>query len=300
MAVGSSTSSSRSSSASSASSRSSHAGASTSASKSSSVSSKSSGATSKHSGSLSVGSRGKDVSHLQDSLRAAGFNPGKTDGVFGPKTEAALRGFQQAKGLKADGIAGKHTLGALRNADTFEPAKKPAAKPGAKPAVDTAAPITGVPKTGNAFIDRIAADAIKSQRQTGVPASVTMAQAILESGWGKSGLSTKANNFFGIKGKGPEGSVTMRTREVIHGKSVYVNAPFRKYDSPAQSFVDHGKFFTDNKRYATAMKHTDDAHRFAQEIAKAGYATDPNYAKALGGLIDKYGLERFDRIARGQ
>ncbi len=300
MAVGSSTSSSRSSAASSASSRSSNVGSSTATSKSSTATSKSSTATSKPSGNLSVGSRGKSVSQLQDSLRAAGFNPGKTDGVFGPKTEAALRGFQKSKGLKADGIAGKQTFGALRNADTFEPAKKPSTKPSTKPAVDTTAPVTGVPKTGNAFIDRVSADAIKSQRQTGVPASVTMAQAILESGWGKSGLSTKANNFFGIKGKGPEGSVTMRTREVINGKSVYVNAPFRKYDSPAQSFADHGKFFTDNKRYATAMKHTDDPHRFAQEIAKAGYATDPNYAKALNGLIDKYGLGRFDRIARGQ
>jgi flagellum-specific peptidoglycan hydrolase FlgJ len=157
-----------------------------------------------------------------------------------------------------------------------------------------------VPKTGNAFIDRISSDAIKSQRETGVPASVTMAQAILESGWGKSGLSTKANNFFGIKGKGPAGSVTMRTREVFNGKSTYINAPFRAYNSPAESFKDHGRFFIDNKRYATAMKNTGNAHRFAQEIAKAGYATDPSYAKQVSGLINKYGLERFDRIARGQ
>ena len=252
-----------------------------------------SAASTKSSATLKVGSRGPAVSQLQDALRTAGFNPGKTDGVFGPKTQAAVRSFQQAKGLTVDGIAGKQTLGALRNADAFEPGTKP-------PATGPTGPITDIPKTGNAFIDRIAADAIKSQQQTGVPASVTMAQAILESGWGKSGLSTKANNFFGIKGTGPAGSVTMRTREVINGQSVYVNAAFRKYDSPAQSFADHGKFFTDNKRYSTAMKHTDDPHRFAQEIAKAGYATDPNYAKALSGLINQYGLARFDQIARGQ
>jgi flagellum-specific peptidoglycan hydrolase FlgJ len=264
--------------------------------------------TPRFSGELGFGSRGRDVSHLQDTLRSAGFNPGKTDGIFGPKTQAALRNFQSAKGLDVDGIAGPQTFGALRDSDTFQPSQKPAApaKPGTQPGSPQAtgsqatAPITGVPKTGNAFIDRIASDAIKSQRETGVPASVTMAQAILESGWGKSGLSTQANNFFGIKGKGPAGSVTMRTREVFNGQSTYINAPFRKYNSPAESFADHGRFFTQNKRYATAMQHTNDAHRFAREIARAGYATDPKYASMLSGLINKHGLERFDRIARGQ
>jgi flagellum-specific peptidoglycan hydrolase FlgJ len=260
------------------------------------------------SGELGFGSRGRDVSHLQETLRGAGFNPGKTDGIFGPKTQAALRNFQTARSLQVDGIAGPETFGALRDSDSFQPAQKPStpAKPGTQPGspqaggTQSTAPITGVPKTGNAFIDRIAGDAIKSQRETGVPASVTMAQAILESGWGKSGLSTQANNFFGIKGKGPAGSVTMRTREVFNGQSTHINAPFRKYNSPAESFADHGKFFTQNKRYATAMKNTDNAHRFAQEIARAGYATDPKYASMLSGLINKHGLERFDRIARGQ
>jgi flagellum-specific peptidoglycan hydrolase FlgJ len=270
--------------------------------------------TPRFSGELGFGSRGRDVSHLQETLRGAGFNPGKTDGIFGPKTQAALRNFQTARGIQVDGIAGPETFGALRDSDSFQPAQKPAtpAKPGTQTQPGTqpgspqaggtqsTAPITGVPKTGNAFIDRIASDAIKSQRETGVPASVTMAQAILESGWGKSGLSTQANNFFGIKGKGPAGSVTMRTREVFNGQSTYINAPFRKYNSPAESFADHGRFFTQNKRYATAMQHTNDAHRFAREIARAGYATDPKYASMLSGLINKHGLERFDRIARGQ
>jgi flagellum-specific peptidoglycan hydrolase FlgJ len=277
------------------------------------------------SGELGFGSRGRDVSHLQEALRSAGFNPGKTDGIFGPKTQAALRNFQTARGIQVDGIAGPETFGALRDSDTFQPSKpsaptkpgtatqpgaptqpgaqtKPGTQPGSPQAGGTqsTAPIAGVPKTGNAFIDRISSDAIKSQRETGVPASVTMAQAILESGWGKSGLSTNANNFFGIKGKGPAGSVTMRTREVFNGQSTHINAAFRKYNSPAESFSDHGKFFLQNKRYATAMKNTDNAHRFAQEIAKAGYATDPSYARQLSGLINKYGLERFDRIGRGQ
>ena len=257
------------------------------------------------SGNLGVGSRGKSVSSLQNSLRAAGFNPGKTDGIFGAKTQAALRGYQASKGLKTDGIAGTKTFGALRNTDSFQAARpnvaqRPAAPAAAPAPAQAAGPISGLPRTNNAFMDRIAADAIASQRRTGVPASVTMAQAALESNWGKSGLSTRANNFFGIKGKGPEGSVTMRTREVFNGKSTYVNAPFRSYSSPAQSFDDHGRFLTGNRRYGTAMQHTNDPHRFAQEIARAGYATDPQYASKLSGMINKYGLERFDRAARGQ
>ncbi|HEX8697518.1 MAG TPA: glucosaminidase domain-containing protein [Myxococcaceae bacterium] len=157
---------------------------------------------------------------------------------------------------------------------------------------------TELPKTGDAFLDRIAAEAIKSQRNTGVPASVTMAQALLESDRGRSGLSKNANNFFGIKGTGPAGSVTLPTQEVYNGRTVTVNAKFRKYDSPSQSFDDHGKFLLKNSRYKPAFNHTGDGKQFAREIHKAGYATDPKYSDKLIKIMNEYGLERFDKIAR--
>jgi flagellum-specific peptidoglycan hydrolase FlgJ len=90
----------------------------------------------------------------------------------------------------------------------------------------------------------------------------------------------------------------MPTKEFLNGKWVTVNAKFRKYDSPAGSFADHGKFLRDNSRYANAFKHTDNAAQFAREIHKAGYATDPTYADKLISIINKYGLERFDKIGR--
>lgn len=156
-----------------------------------------------------------------------------------------------------------------------------------------------LPKTGDAFLDKFAAAAIESQQQTGVPASVTLAQALLESGRGKSGLTIKALNFFGIKGTGPAGSVLMRTREVNpHGQVFFINAPFRKYHTAAESFADHGQFFIKNPRYKKALAVKNDAHAFAREIQKAGYATDPHYAKVIIGIIDKHGLTRFDEIAR--
>ena len=175
---------------------------------------------------------------------------------------------------------------------------RPVSTPSINPSVVSATTTTTLPKTGDAFLDRVAADAIKSQRQTGVPASVTMAQALLESGRGESGLAKKGNNFFGIKGKGPAGSVTMPTKEYLNGRWVTVNADFRKYNSPAESFTDHGKFLRKNSRYAPAFKHMDDGKQFAREIHKAGYATDPGYANKLIGIMKEYGLERFDKIGR--
>jgi peptidoglycan hydrolase-like protein with peptidoglycan-binding domain len=174
---------------------------------------------------------------------------------------------------------------------TNRPANTPGINPGAVAA-------TTLPKTGDAFLDRIAADAIKSQRNTGVPASVTMAQALLESDRGRSGLTTRANNFFGIKGEGPAGHITMPTRENFNGRWVTVDANFRKYNSPSESFDDHGKFLRKNPRYAPAFKHTDDARQFAREIHKAGYATDPQYSNKLISIMKEYGLERFDQIGR--
>jgi peptidoglycan hydrolase-like protein with peptidoglycan-binding domain len=250
------------------------------------------------SGDLEKGMRGPQVEQLQKALVKTGhltqaaMNTGP--GIFGEKTFAALKAFQADNGVDAIGRYGPKTraafekLGAKIGGGTA-PAPTPTGPTG---------PIGDLPKTGNAFLDRVAADAIRSQRQTGVPASVTLAQAALESGWGKSGLSTKANNFFGIKGEGPAGHVLMPTKEFLNGKWVTVNAKFRKYDSPQGSFADHGKFLRENRRYANAFKHTDNAAQFAREIHKAGYATDPAYADKLISIINKYGLERFDKIGR--
>ncbi|KFE68654.1 glucosaminidase domain-containing protein [Hyalangium minutum] len=248
---------------------------------------------------LKRGDTGPQVEQLQQALVKAGYmtsaqvNTGP--GTFGPKTEAAVKKFQADHGVESIGQYGPKTRAAFEKLGAKVGGSTPSTP--TTPTTPTG-PIGDLPKTGNAFIDRVAADAIKSQRQTGVPASVTLAQAMLESGSGKSGLATKGNNFFGIKGEGPAGHVTMPTKEFLNGKWVTVDANFRKYNSPAESFADHGKFLRDNKRYANAFKHTDDAAQFAKEIHKAGYATDPEYSNKLISIINKYGLERFDQIGR--
>jgi flagellar protein FlgJ len=164
-------------------------------------------------------------------------------------------------------------------------------------------PRRSLPTLGNTpqerFIASIAEAAVVSHDQTGVPASVTIAQAILESYWGSSRLAREANNYFGIKAQtrsGSAGTVWFDVWEVIGGRNVMQSQPFRAYDTVADSFVDHGRFFTENGRYARALAARDDPQQFAREVNRAGYATDPAYASKLIGLMDRYNLYRFDAV----
>jgi flagellum-specific peptidoglycan hydrolase FlgJ len=152
--------------------------------------------------------------------------------------------------------------------------------------------------SGAEFINTVGAAAQSSRKSTGVPASVTVAQAILESDWGRSRLARMGNNLFGIKAlgsvSGPAGVVTLATWEHLASGDVIVQAPFKAYYTLEQSIDDHGRFFTRNRRYADALTVANDARAFAVAIQDAGYATDPNYASKLIGLMDRYDLYRFD------
>ena len=130
--------------------------------------------------------------------------------------------------------------------------------------------------------------ALQAQKKYGVPAQVILAQAALESGWGKSKLATEGNNFFGIKADGSwtGATITKQTREVRNGKEVYEAAKFRKYATPLESFEDHSKFLLKNKRYNKAFDFKEDPKAFAAEVARAGYATDPKYTELIHKLID--------------
>ncbi|MDO8366113.1 MAG: glucosaminidase domain-containing protein [Saprospiraceae bacterium] len=146
----------------------------------------------------------------------------------------------------------------------------------------------------------------EAQAATGIHAAAILAQAALESGWGARAVG---NMFFGIKdttkGKTGNGQLLVTTEylkspdqkhlfpEVISVTwnekrkrwKYVVKDWFRKYDSPAGSFKDHAQFFLQNRRYAPAMAFASDPIRFLQEVAKAGYATAPDYAKLLAQLV---------------
>jgi LysM repeat protein len=148
------------------------------------------------------------------------------------------------------------------------------------------------------FIDEIAPHARRIQKEEGILASLIIAQAIHESNWGKSGLATKGKNLFGIKGSYNGQSITMPTREVYNGKSVMINAAFRKYPSWYESLKDLANLYKngvswDRSKYSSIIgeKNYVTACRKVQE---AGYATDPLYSTKLINTIQSNNLTRFD------
>lgn len=146
------------------------------------------------------------------------------------------------------------------------------------------------------FIESVAPGAINGWNKYGVLPSVTVAQAIIESGWGRSGLATQAHNLFGIKGSYNGNSVTMPTREVYGGRSVYINDAFRAYANNSQSVEDHGDFLYVNSCYHNLLGDTNYAS-VARKLQADGYATDPNYANALIRMVQTYGLNQLDSVA---
>jgi flagellum-specific peptidoglycan hydrolase FlgJ len=146
------------------------------------------------------------------------------------------------------------------------------------------------------FIAGIAPAAKAAAAKWGVPASVTIAQAIIESGWGQSQLTIQANNFFGIKAASRFGEcyVQFRTKEFVDGAPDYIVANFEKFATPDAAFDAHGELIATSTRYRPAMAEKDDPFEFAVELEKCGYSTDPEYAKKLASIIMVYNLKDFD------
>ncbi|MFI5065475.1 MAG: glucosaminidase domain-containing protein, partial [Streptosporangiales bacterium] len=158
---------------------------------------------------------------------------------------------------------------------------------------EPAVPAANDTSTRQAFISAVAPGAIAAQRKYGVPAAVTIAQAIEESGWGQSSLAVKDNNLFGIKGTGPAGSDDLPTQEYLNGQWVSQTAAFRVYDSVAQSIDDHGKLLATSGYYTRAMAARRSPNAFAAALTGV-YATDPTYGTTLIGLMRQYNLYRYD------
>ena len=145
------------------------------------------------------------------------------------------------------------------------------------------------------YIEKYKELAIEHMFEYSIPASITLAQGILESGSGKSDLAVKSNNHFGIKcHKGWKGK-----------KSYYdddeENECFRKYDSASDSYLDHSLFLKNKPRYSElfSLKITD-YKGWAKGLKKAGYATDPNYANNLIRVIEKYYLYDYDKLKKNK
>lgn len=130
--------------------------------------------------------------------------------------------------------------------------------------------------------------AIKQQKKHGIPASITLAQGLLESAAGQSRLAQEANNHFGIKCGNEWGGKTIK-HKAEKGKEC-----FRKYKKVEDSFDDHSKFLK-RKRYESLFKlKSTDYKNWAKGLRKCGYATDPKYPEKLISLIERYELYRYD------
>jgi flagellum-specific peptidoglycan hydrolase FlgJ len=150
-----------------------------------------------------------------------------------------------------------------------------------------------------AFISEVAPGARAAQRRYGVPAAVTIAQAIDESGWGQSELAAQDHNLFGIKGTGPAGSVPLPTQEYVNGQPVSTSAAFRVYHNVAESIDDHGRLLARSGYYEQAMADRQHPDRFAAALTGV-YATDPNYGASLISLMRRYDLYRYGTPDQGQ
>ena len=160
--------------------------------------------------------------------------------------------------------------------------------------------ITATILSSNLFAQRISPDeyintyreiAIAEMKRSGIPASVTLAQGILETECGNSDLVKRSNNHFGIKCK------STWTGESVKHTDDAPNECFRKYNNPADSYKDHSDYLKTSPRYATLFElDPSDYKGWAYGLKKAGYATNPKYPQIVISNIEKYNLQQYDNL----
>ena len=159
--------------------------------------------------------------------------------------------------------------------------------------------IMGIPAnspTATQYIEKYRDLAISEMHRTNIPASIKMAQAILESGLGTSTLATQANNHFGIKCNGGWTGDTYYREDDDYKNGKLIKSCFRKYDNPAESFIAHSDFLVTQPRYGKLfLLQKDDYAGWAYGLREAGYATDKKYPSKLIEIINKYNLDELDQ-----
>jgi flagellum-specific peptidoglycan hydrolase FlgJ len=180
-----------------------------------------------------------------------------------------------------------------------KPSQSATPAPAASPSSASSSPKQyATPGTRNqqAFISLVAPGAVAAQQRFGVPAAVTIAQAIEESAWGQSSLAARYHNLFGIKGTGPAGSVTLPTQEYENGSWVTIDAQFAVYRNDAESIAGHAELLATSGYYGRAMADRAYPDAFANSLTGV-YATDPDYGANLIALMKLYNLYQYDTTA---
>ncbi|MDO4680637.1 MAG: glycoside hydrolase family 73 protein [Aerococcus sp.] len=159
--------------------------------------------------------------------------------------------------------------------------------------------IPPVTSSDQAFIDEVSQYAVDNYKTSHVLPSVVVAQAALESNFGHSELAANYYNLFGYKASAGEQQVTLTTKEYVNGQWQTIQAPFKVYVNWQQSIKDHGKLMQngtdwDPTLYQGVVNATN-YKRACRALAKAGYATDPDYADKLIAIIQQYHLTALDQ-----
>lgn len=141
----------------------------------------------------------------------------------------------------------------------------------------------------NDYIEKYKGIAIMEMQRTGIPASITLAQGIVESNYGNSALAKYSNNHFGIKCRSTWKGASVR----LHDDKP--NECFRKYSHPYESFIDHSYLLTSSERYASLFSYKSTDYRsWAQGLQKAHYASSKRYARVITSIVEFYGLHYYD------
>ena len=238
----------------------------------------------------------KMATDLYDQQLAQTMSKGRGIGL----ADALVAQIERAQGRKPDAASatdlGKSALDAFGAA---MPSTMTRVRPMSLAESDAAAAVAPAASTGTTagkpvhrdFVDRFKDAAVAAAEATGLPAKVILGQAALESGWGRHEVrdtkGTGSYNLFGIKAGGNWTGATVDavTTEVVNGVAQKVVQKFRAYASYAESFIDYAKMVANNPRYEKAMQVAGDAVKYASEMGKSGYATDPQYASKLERVL---------------
>ena len=242
-----------------------------------------------------------DVRHVQHLLNEGQAHGGERlaeDGVFGPRTTMRLIEYQRdTVGMsRPDAVAAPN--GPTMRALTSAPGRVHTAAHEA-PAIDAYSKASLAPHETaqtQSFIQQMLPAAQAVHEKWGIPTSVTIAQGAFESGWG---TRAPGNEYFGVKAHGYAGPTqAIDTHEFGATGRHHEKDSFRAYGSIAEAADDYGRFMTTQRRYAHAFEHTDDPHRFVEEVGKAGWGTDPHYATKVNSIINRHNLTQHDAPGR--
>jgi len=205
-----------------------------------------------------------------------------------------------------DLAAGKDSLQPVRSQELPIGIEQLAARKVVETGIDVAS-TAGVPQKKalferiSDFVSTLAPLAQTAAQKLGLDPKVLLAQAALETGWGKYVMHDEAGkpgfNLFGIKAGGNwDGkSIEIDTLEVVDQQIQKVNAAFRKYDNLEQSFDDYVSFISDNPRYQKALNAAENAENYVNELQASGYATDPDYAQKILRVFNQNSLQKISR-----